>query len=89
MAKKNKEVVRSWTTKDTLTFDQIIDLVFKDEIILLKTKTVMERLNISRSTIMRWLKNNSYGFPQPDLYVAGSARWSDYTLEKWLETRTG
>lgn len=39
-------------------------------------------LNISRTTMDRWLKSGY--FPQPDFVIGRSGRWIERTFKEWL-----
>lgn len=51
-------------------------------IFLLSRTEVCKRLSLSRKTVERLERDGK--FPKPNCYVNGLARWTDTTVQNWL-----
>lgn len=65
---------------------------------LLGVDEIVERLGVSRSTLERWVRNGKaaaavsfvdrissrLGFPEPDIYIGNSPKWTKQTVVTWL-----
>lgn len=116
---------------EKLTQEKIIDLLLEGKIKLYSMKDILDILNISKSTLDRWIRNGkeaseinlhlkevarekkldfkfqnyymgqnrmsalnsiinsndddtSITFPEADLYIGRSPRWTKQTISKWL-----
>lgn len=65
---------------------------------LLGVDEIVDRLGVSRSTLERWVRNGKaaaavsfvdrvssrLGFPEPDIYIGNSPKWTKDTVVTWL-----
>ena len=87
--KKSNEIKgASWNYTDDLSIEQITTLVVDGRMKLLVMADIMRLCGISRSTLDRLVKGNLYNFPNPDYNFGRSPRWSEYTICKWMHSRS-
>ena len=61
------------------------DTVWRMETQILRTNDVLARLNVSRSSLVRWRANGT--FPQPVKLGPHAVGWRAETVERWLDER--
>ena len=66
------------------TSEDFVEL-YIDESRLLKKADLQKLLNISRSTLYRWIKRGE--FPPPAFIQAGKGNWHFKDYVRWLERR--
>ena len=54
---------------------------------LLNRREIEQMLNIGRSSVFRYLKEQ--GFPEPIRLSARSLRWRESEVQAWIESRKG
>lgn len=70
----------------------LIDRIANGEEKLLSRNEICKRLNVPLVTFDKWRRTPSKDkpcenrFPNPDLYIGGSPRWSMTSFKKWIET---
>lgn len=73
---------------------ELVNRIANGEATLLGINEICKRLNISRTTFDRWVKNstsqspkcakNTRKFPLPDIRIGNSPKWELATFKQWI-----